>query len=80
MDLEISRKKCVFLLRFPSKIVDFIPKIVVPLPKKVDLSPKTVDLSISQQDYPIPFKTFKLLKLFPLKICKSANFIVPLYP
>ena len=26
----------------------------------------------------IPFKLFKLLKLFPLKICTSANFVVPL--
>ena len=27
----------------------------------------------------LPLKLLKLLKLFPLKICKSANFIVPLH-
>ena len=27
-----------------------------------------------------PLKLFKLLKLFPLKICISANFVVPLQP
>ena len=27
----------------------------------------------------IPLKLLKLLKLFPLKICTSANFVVPLH-
>ena len=59
-------KKC-FLLRLP-------PKKVNPIPKKVDSFPETVDLSVYQQNHPI------ILKLFFLKICTSANFVVPLQP
>ena len=51
---------------------------VVLIPKKVDTFPEIVDLSISQQNHPITLKTFKTPKTFPLKICTSANFVVPL--
>ena len=47
-------------------------------PKKVDSFPEIVDLSISLNK-PIPLKLLKLPKLFLLKICTSANFVVPLH-
>ena len=53
---------------------------VVLIPKKVDSFPEIVDLSISQQNHPITLKTFTTPKTFPLKICTSANFVVPLHP
>ena len=64
-------KKCCFLRLLLNQ--------VVLIPKKVDSFPKIVDLSISQQNHPITLKTFKTPKTFPLKICTSANFVVPLH-
>ena len=64
-------KKCYFLRLLLNQ--------VVLIPKKVDSFPKIVDLSISQQNHPITLKTFKTPKTFPLKICTSANFVVPLH-
>ena len=64
-------KKCYFLRLLLNQ--------VVLIPKKVDSFPEIVDLSISQQNHPITLKTFKTPKTFPLKICTSANFVVPLH-
>lgn len=63
-------KKCFFLRLLLNQ--------VVLIPKKVDSFPEIVDLSISQQNHPNTLKTFKTPKTFPLKICTSANFVVPL--
>ena len=71
-------KKCCFLRLLLNQVV-LIPKKVDLIPKKVDSFPKIVDLSISQQNHPITLKTFKTPKTFPLKICTSANFVVPLH-
>ena len=71
-------KKALFLRLLPNKVV-LIPKKVVPFPKKVDSFSKIVDFSVYQQNHPITLKLLKLLKLFPLKICTIANFVVPLH-
>ena len=74
----LMTKKALFLRLLPNKVV-LIPKKVVPFPKKVDSFSKIVDFSVYQQNHPITLKLLKLLKLFPLKICTIANFVVPLH-
>ena len=75
---HLMDKKALFLRLSPKK-VDLISEKVDSVPKKFDSFSKKVDLSVYQQNHPITLKLLKLLKLFPLKICTIANFVVPLH-